>query len=419
MATTQALTATQRIATPNYANAYLAQSVLSGAGGGTTWDFRATAGATEPVAELEIGGANPLVRVWLTERLAANYAVTTSTPISLSAWLYNDPTVGANATVRFHLYRVNRTTAEETLFATYDGTTAKDTTLSADTHTFTVTRDIQLAAGERILIRAWAIPPSGGSMTAGVLRWNVGGGSAGNGYTALSFPDEMTFVANRTRLYLRDTASAVGGVFKELSTTAGAGLVTKTVNTTAGGTEIHWTVTGGGAHVAWISARFKEPWRLASNGTHGFGSVAAINFWVTAHESNAAANASVRFKAFRWRAGVETEAYTVDYSGELSTSTTGTLPVGSSTGLSDITTSQALNNVLTTTDFQVDDRLVFRAYLINRGTMASGHTGGLRHNAASGNGFSYVELFETALFKGESDPADEPTNAGTMTGMQN
>lgn len=194
-----------------------------------------------------------------------------------------------------------------------------------------------------------------------------------------------------TKLFLRNTKNHdtnVAGRF-DLSTTAGAGLVTGVTNTTAGGTDIQWTDTGGGQILEWMSPPLSAGFTLATTDTITF------NLWGL--ESSMNANAGVRVRLYRWNR----------FSGPFGAPMAGA-PWDKGTELG--TTAAVQNYTGTVTSnvvFNIDDRIVLRVFVTNIGTMGGGFTCTLDYNAGTGgaDGDSWIQLTNTVSFLTET-PVD-------------
>lgn len=185
-----------------------------------------------------------------------------------------------------------------------------------------------------------------------------------------------------TKLFLRNTTTngitdTGDGILYDLSTSAGSSVDTTVTNTTASGTEIQATKTAGGSTVAWISGR-------APSG--GFTlTTSDISLWQV--ESNMNANIAGRYRVFKRAAnGTITELGGGPFSDDVEMNT------------ADREDTWAGN--VTDTAFAEDDRILIRYYLTNSGTMASGHTGTMKFNAAdAATGDSFFNIAETVSFK--------------------
>lgn len=154
---------------------------------------------------------------------------------------------------------------------------------------------------------------------------------------------------NPVQLFFRNTQTTGIGTKYDAITTAGTSADTSVTNTTAGGTEIQATKTAGGSVVDFISGRTPV-------GGATFTS-AVIYFWAKASVDTV--NAGIRFRIYkRTNAGVETEL-------------TGS-PFDSGVTLSTFNSLYEVTCNFADTALAEDDRLVFRPYLVNIGTMGVG-----------------------------------------------
>jgi hypothetical protein len=375
--------------------------------------FPLTNGTSTVTDASQLTTETPVTTVFYTSRLATNYTITPSTVLSLTTAFYYT-TTNPNAAVRLHLYKVQQGgTNTETLIGYHEGTTAiPDSTASKDTYTFTIPETVECAAGERFLLRVW-FKPVGATYTAtDKMRWTFGNPLTSNpAYGTLNCPADMTWMPNRTILYLHRTASAAGGNFFEMNTTAPTSGTAQAgvVNTVASGTQVQWTRTAGGTLLEWATGRFKESWRLDPTGFALSTDGAASFFGIGALESNLAANCGLRGQIFRRRPnGSETLCISMDGVAEFGT----TLAIYQ---LHAEGSSIAANVTFTTTDFFADDRLVVRLYIIPiGGVMGSGRTCTLNYDSTSSTNTN-LRLFETALIKADADPDDPPGTPGSQT----
>lgn len=379
--------------------------VTTSVAGSTTPSFDVVAGDSAPKAEsFGVPGPEDIVGFY-SERIAANVSLLTSDTVTLGLSVYYT-SVNPNACIRARLYKVT-TAGEVTEFAGVDDTTAQDSTPSVDTYTFTISRNIDFGVDERILLRLWAIPPTGQTFNTGSLIYSFGGTTA-----PLTLPSGFTFIPNRVLVYFRNEASAIGGTWKDLIATQGSATVDLVVQTAAV-SEKQWTVTSGGALAEWVTPRFKRGWAFDATAVPN---VNAIALAVGVYESNIAANAGVRVRVYRLRGTGETEIFRADMTTELGT-TVSTIVNLNDTGSG---SSGQTNVVLTPTSFQADDRLAVRLFIIPvGGTMPANQTATFRiAGAVAQPGISTVTLFESQQFKAESDPPEPPTPPGApMVGM--
>lgn len=185
-----------------------------------------------------------------------------------------------------------------------------------------------------------------------------------------------------TKLFLRNTTSngitdSGDGILYDLSTSAGSSVDTSVTNTSASGTQIQATKTAGGSTVAWISGR-------APSG--GF-TLTAVDISLWQVESNMNANIGGRYRVFkRSAAGVVTEV--------------GGGPFNDGVEMNTADREDLWAGNVTDTVFAEDDRILIRYYITNVGTMASGHTGTMKFNAAdAATGDSFFNIAETVAFK--------------------
>lgn len=177
-----------------------------------------------------------------------------------------------------------------------------------------------------------------------------------------------------TTLYLHNDAADIGGNFWDaLSTTpaspAGNGTLRSTT-TTAAGTAIQLTQTAGGTVMEWITGYAAGSFTLSGT----------INVSMVARESASSVNAKLRVKVWkRDLAGTETAAATLDDNVEMGT-TDSTLTWSGSP---------------TSTGMAVNDRLVFRFYVIPNGTMGAGS---VSSRTSGTNGLNFVQINETVTF---------------------
>lgn len=181
-----------------------------------------------------------------------------------------------------------------------------------------------------------------------------------------------------TALYLQNTA--VNGIpgYLDLFGSTGAAAVQGVVNTTAGtGVQVQWTLTGGGASLAWITPPCAAAWTLA-------GAIAA-KIW--AMESITLANAQVRLRLYKYAAGVMTELPGSPFDRGVELTTTVALQSWSFTPS-------------TSTSFTTGDQLVLVAYITNFGTMSAGRTCTMQWNGTSAQfADSSITLAETVQFE--------------------
>ena len=164
------------------------------------------------------------------------------------------------------------------------------------------------------------------------------------------------------------------------------------------GLALELVATAPGVTLQWITPRFAQGMLVTAVAD-------AYAIHIRGSESNIAANATMRVKLFRWRAGVETEFLNSRHPNELPTSA----------GAMDFDPSQ---QALTEIAFLPDDRLVLRVYLAEAvgQTLGSSRTASMVWNFTAPADAS-VLLRETPVFKAESDPAEPPPPAMTLGGV--
>lgn len=267
-----------------------------------------------------------------------------------------------------------------------------------NTATGTPSASVDLVAGERLILRVYLFPSGGTWGTFNTAAWQYDSSGTLNGETWIELTETVSTRVNGTKLWFRRTTAAATAVpalssfFDLLPTLGSTAATTAIVATTASGTEIQWTKTSGGAVAQWISPPFKAGWSTDT--------VNSIASRVTAFESSASANVSVRMRAFRRTPdGTETECGRWDYTAELTTSAT----------LTPNTSPGSVLTAMTPLAFQEDDRLVVRMYIIPAPTttMGGGFTATLQydHNVANAIGESWITVEDAADFKAETDPA--------------
>lgn len=346
--------------------------------------------------------------LFLSQRVAAPVTISGNITAFLNADEANDL---ANARLRVRLSKLSRTADVETDIAVLDMT--GELTVATNNYTLSGTPPVpvSLAVDERLIARISAIPIAGGAMAGGyIVKTQFQGVAGGSTFPNITFTETITFKTNGTVLYPRRTSTIGIGNFFDLLPTLGASVeTTGVVNTAAGGTNIQWTRTAGGTVLEWVSPRFKNAWNFKNPDDlplMDLGDAARIT--VTAFESATAANAALRVRLFRLRAGVETEIVLVSSATELPTTA---LQV----------TLKSTNGTTTPVTFLPDDRLVFRAYITNGGgTMASGRTATLNYDGNNAGG-PRINLLESCDFKAESDPAETGIvpSGGATFGMSN
>lgn len=186
-----------------------------------------------------------------------------------------------------------------------------------------------------------------------------------------------------TALYLRNTTdNGIGSTYLDMLSSSGSATATCIVNTQAGGTEIQWTTTGGGAIRQWISGRVPAG---------GFTLSGQMTFSIWANESSMSANCGIKVRVFkRTAAGVESEVVGSGWA------------YGTPSEISTGATEYVWNGTPTSgMSFAENDRILIKAYIINVGTMGGGYTCTLSFNNTSGSYDSFFQINETVTFKAE------------------
>src|SRR5512139_2024524 len=178
-------------------------------------------------------------------------------------------------------------------------------------------------------------------------------------------------------LYLRNTTWDSNRY--KLDPSRGAGVQTKIVNTAAGGTDIQWTVSAGGAVIEWCSPSLTEAVNISGTVT--------INIW--AQESNMSANAGGRARLYKVSADRATW-----------TAIGGPWDDGVEFGFGGSRTVFHWTGATTATDFAVGERIGVRLYITGVGPMATGYTCTVGHDGANSgqDGDTYVSTTETLTF---------------------
>lgn len=132
---------------------------------------------------------------------------------------------------------------------------------------------------------------------------------------------------------------------------------------------------------------------------------AATSMWVG--ESNAAANAKLELRLFRWRAGVETQC-SDGHVGAEAVVYPPSFTNGHNTGG---------NGTVTATPFLPDDRMILRLYVQSTGSAGHLVTLDYDHSAAGVDGDCWLDLYHFyngPEFKAEADPVDAVSVPSTM-----
>lgn len=285
-----------------------------------------------------------------------------------------------------------------------DGTVDLTTSQAAYDFNIVLPAAVDLAAGERLIVRVFIFRPDGTNVTGGTLSYNGASGVQGDSWIEL--PQTIAFKKNTTQLSLRQTVvNGLSGFMDLLEAFDTAAAVTAVVTTTASGTEIQWTKTAGGVLAAWISPRFKSQWEFPSNVTDGR-AMSIETIW--AKESVATVNATLKTKTWiRKPDGTEIgPIYTnnATLAGELTTTMAGY-------------TDATADTYTQPTNVGEDDRLILRVYVVNSGTMGSG-TATLQYDGPMPT--TNISFMDMPDFKAESDPAKQPVPSGvSMSGLGN
>lgn len=177
-----------------------------------------------------------------------------------------------------------------------------------------------------------------------------------------------------TKLYLQNDAADIGGNFWEATSSVpgspgGTGTLRSTT-TTASASEIQLTATTGGSVMEWVSGYAASAFTLSGT----------ISVSMVARESANSVNAKLRVKVWvRSTSGSETLVATLDDDVEMLTTDSTMTWTGSPTS-----TSVALN-----------ERLVFRFYVIPSTTMGAGS---VASRTAGADGLNFVQINETVTF---------------------
>ena len=254
-------------------------------------------------------------------------------------------------------------------------------TAGADAVRNIVTGSANAGANPSITLAAFAATKNG---TWGCFATDIATApTAGSGLTALA---ATTYATPTT------------GLFTEWQQTNNTSVNCTLTTSDWGGLALELVATAPGVTLQWITPRFAQ-------GMVVMATADAYAIHMRGSESNAAANATMRVKLFRWRAGVETEFLNSRHPNEL----------GTAAGNMDFDPSQqALSEIA----FLPDDRLVLRVYMAEAvgQTLGASRTASMFWNAASPSDAS-VLLRETPVFKAESDPPEPEPPSLTMMGV--
>jgi hypothetical protein len=306
-------------------------------------------------------------------------------------------------TLRVRLYKI-----------THGGSDIKTLIVQADDNVFlgaagqytltaTPPAAVTLVRGERFVwdVSIVAHPTTGfNSATATTVKTSAISDVSGS---YIEFTETFTPLDDVVKLWLRRTnVAAIGNFFDMLTTQGASAATTGVVTTTAGGTEIPWTRTAGGTALEWVSGRVKEPFSIND--------AAALSGVIYVQESGNGVNGTPRVKVFHRAAdGTETLVETMTRSTEIPTSAT-QVTLDAIAGVTKV-----LNQAI---EFREDDRIVFRLYATNVGTMGAGTmTTTYDLNAPTGTGANYLGVYGAFTFKAEGDPAYVPSPGGMLGGV--
>jgi hypothetical protein len=390
------------------------QTGLSPSGAQGTGDVLETAGSgvdnltmTTTVGGLVIPATVlDVPRIHQTRRVAVDTALSGS--IDLRHWSY--ATAGSNATIRVQLSTITLGGSDvESVLGVADEDALPTAAGTLQTLTIPIVTTT-LPAYQRIIVRVFAVPLPSQTMGAGTVTFPYNAAAASTGDTSLELPDGMTWFVNRLATILRCNRTAVNAIgnFFDLTEALGpdAG-TTAVVDTVASGTEIQWTRTAGGTVLEWITPPFRFGWQYANSSPP---SVSCVGW---GQESATAANCTIRYKLFRRRGIVETQCFTGSHTVEFTTSA------------APKTVASTIGNTYTLTamDFQPDDRMVCRFYIIPVGVMGGSRTCTLTYDSnltTGGLGACQITLTPFELFfKAETDAPEAPTGGLSMSGMGN
>jgi hypothetical protein len=339
-----------------------------------------------------------LIACFISQRVSAAVLIAGTINVSVEL-LESDPAANASIRVKVTKITVGGSDVESVIAS---GDSGSEIVSGTVTFSLTPAVPVLVAPNERLIMRLYAIPAPGQTMGGGFTVTCNFGSTAFDSW--VEFTEALSFIANGTVLIARRTTTAAIGNFFDLLTTLGtSAFTTGVVNTVAGGTDIQWTRTAGGTVLEWISGRCRQGFRFETPPA----GQKALTCIVWAFESAAQANAAIRLRMYRWRAGTETVCCQFQTGAELGTASATTTLDGSSGG-----------STLNTVDFLPDDRLVLRFFIMNATstTMGSGRTCTVEYDALNNSqGFTRLTLFADVLFKDESEPNDLSQIPGGLT----
>jgi hypothetical protein len=168
-----------------------------------------------------------------------------------------ESSMNANIALKGALYRIDEF-GVATLIAEATGSTEVGTALTRQSPTATPTSTL-VKKGHR-LHAVFGIDDGGGNMATGFTgSVQINGANASTADTNVTLTENVTFITadpTGTAYWLRDTASALGGIVNDLSQTQGAATA-EAVHTTVAGPTTYlaepWTETAGGSDIEWTT----------------------------------------------------------------------------------------------------------------------------------------------------------------------
>ncbi len=194
--------------------------------------------------------------VFFTPPLAADVTISGTVTYNMCAL---ESSMSANAVIGAALYRVDEQGALTVLSALSFFTTELNTSLRKDTWTATPT-STNMKNGDRIMLAICFDDAPATTMASGfTLTLRTGGSLANVADSNVQFTETLSFYKTEpagTSFYMNDTASDLGGIVKELATTAGAVSGTAIHTTLTGPLTFpgdQWTISAGGADIEWTT----------------------------------------------------------------------------------------------------------------------------------------------------------------------
>jgi hypothetical protein len=339
--------------------------------------------------------------LFYSDRFAASFTLSGAVTASVTAGAW-PPTLTVPVRPRVKLSKITSGGSDiETAIGTFESSTDMSGNVS-NVFSFTPPTSITIAPNERLIARLYYFMPGGGDWNVDPATFSYDASASAASYIELA--DTVTTKPNGAKLWLRRTTTIGISTFMDLLPVLGSTAnTTAVVNTAAGGTEIQWTKTAGGALAHWITKRFKYGWSVDD--------VNSFDSRILALESNASANVTLRLKIFKRKPdGTEVLVATKNDGAGTELPVTVSARTGVMTSVTPMTVEE-------------DDRLILRAYAANAGTMGGGFTATINYdsNVDSGSGNSSITIFESAEFKEETDPARSFTvpSGGQMLGLSN